>query len=116
MPPLSYALLNEVLQYPETPKERVSYENTNNIAQNTNIVNPNKNIPVERCGDVSCGLDKHNLGFQVLNPLNNFKEFFTDANTGASLEVLLREQIFLTKILIFILMFVLLLNILQRTK
>lgn len=106
MPPLSYALLDEVLQYPFKPEERIEPDHNTNMVQNTNITEPNinivKNKPNLRVEPSSFAFDQ----------LSNFKEFFTAS--GSSTEQLLREQIFLTKLLIILLLFIFLMNLIKK--
>ncbi len=107
MPPLSYALLNEVLQYPVKPEERISVEHNNNISQNTSIIEPNKNIYKR-----FCGINEYDISKGMLNGLNNVKEFFTQ--TGTSVEELLGEQIFLTKLILILLLLIFILNLVKK--
>lgn len=104
MPPLSYALLNEVLQYPTTPAERIGPETLNNIAQNTNIISPNgelaKDCPCPKKTFHQALIEQPMRQIEALR--ENFREYFTSSG-GGSTDELLREQIFLTKLLIFML-------------
>lgn len=102
MAPLSYALLNEVLQYPVNTEERISVDNNHNIAQDTNIINPNKDIYKNICMS-------HN---DIFSKFNSFREFFTP--TGVSTDELMREQIFLTKLILFLLLFIFVLNLTKK--
>lgn len=108
MPPLSYALLNEVLQYPPRPEERVSIDNNNNVAQNTNIIQPNKDI----YKNIRRSYPNYDISSNISSGINNVMEFFTQS--GSSVEELMREQIFLNKLILILLLFILLINLLNK--
>lgn len=104
MAPLSYALLNEVLQYPKPCEEPVCREVYNSIAQNSNIVLPNLDL-------VNKSPTKGFFDFKsVKEAFAGAKEFFSAGDTNNINDIIL-EQIFLMKmiILILILLFMLIL-------
>lgn len=107
MPPLSYAMLNEVLQYPVIHDERIGIEHKNNVNQNTNIIDPNKNIYKNINGHKG-----FSIGSDILSRFNNINEFFT-TNT-LSTDDLLREQIFISKLILVLLVFIFILNLVQK--
>jgi|LauGreDrversion4_2_1035121.scaffolds.fasta_scaffold321157_1 hypothetical protein len=104
MAPLSYALLNEVLQYPQPCEAPVCREVPNSTAQNSNIILPNLDLVNKK---------PTNEFFDIKNVKEAFagaREFFSAGATN-NVNELIVEQIFLMKmiILILILLFMLIL-------
>lgn len=104
MAPLSYALLDEVLQFPQkigdenTPRERVTTENPNNFSQNTNIIKPNASVFYPR----------------MVEHFTNLNDFNIFSSKGYQVEDILKEQLFLTKIMLILVLFTFLINFLER--
>lgn len=97
MAPLSYSLLTDVLQYtPDTPAVMdapvLPADKNNQVYQNTNIVAPNPNV--------------------VSRMIENFGNETTDSS---SIQVrLMEEQVFLSKLILLLLGFMLIVTILEK--
>ena len=95
MAPLSYSLLTDVLQYtptkPETVKASVlPLDKPEQVYQNTNIITPNKEL--------------------VKRHIENFE----DQNDTLKHLKLMEEQVFLSKLILLLLGFILIVGILEK--